>query len=260
MNNTKDIIKQAYVDLLIRQYRDKPNAIALTKLTVENETGEFAFMELQNFFDIDNASGKWLDKLGELFGAKRTDINAEGYEYADCTFALNDSEVFFANQNDVVVGWQDLDTISFTADNFYRIYIKLVIASSVSNHSIANLTDIYAQFFGNDIVLQSEGVIRPMAVLLQIVPEFINFVKLLYQQNKLPLPAGVGVRFIIKQPDGNYFSYHAINTQDLINGNIDLTNLKNNLIANAKDGYINVNDINTAKTKYITINDIFFIE
>lgn len=76
MLNLDEYVK-SYVDLLIRQYRSKPNAKAEVELIAQTVGRTAAFIsEFSEGFDVDVATHDRLDKIGKIVGISRTIPNA----------------------------------------------------------------------------------------------------------------------------------------------------------------------------------------
>lgn len=64
-------IENYYADLLIIQYRNKPNARATIKLGVDLYLADGLIFDLNNVLDIDTAVGQQLDLIGKILGVNR---------------------------------------------------------------------------------------------------------------------------------------------------------------------------------------------
>ena len=64
-------IEKYYQDLLIIQYRNKPNARAMIKLAVDCYLADGIIFDLQDVLNIDTAVGAQLDLIGKILGCSR---------------------------------------------------------------------------------------------------------------------------------------------------------------------------------------------
>jgi hypothetical protein len=213
---------ESYTNLLIRQYKDQPKAIALIELMVRCAYNDFAFLNFVDWFDIAVKEGEWLDKIGNLFGAYR---NILPTDYRD--------------------------------DEFYRLFIKFKIISLSSNHSVKDITNLYHLLFGDNVVVASEMAINTMTVNLSVVPEYFEFMQVLYANDNLPIPIGVEIKIMIKQSSGGFFSYLALKTADIVNGNITPEQIDTWRLQNASLGYIDINSSSTLR--YLDISDFIIL-
>lgn len=110
-------IEDYYADLLIIQYRNKPNARATIKLGVDLYLADGLIFDLNNVLDIDTAVGQQLDLIGKILGVNRK-ING---------FTLNVD--FFSFENitsfvDTVADYTELtayDTTDLPADSIVKV-------------------------------------------------------------------------------------------------------------------------------------------
>jgi len=147
-----------YINLLIIQYYNKPNARAeIANFSSQFESIKSAADALLEEFDIDVATGATLDKIGKIVGIKRSEP------------VLNDDEV-------------------------YRFFIKLKIAK---NNALGSLTsdtnngiqDVIKFAFGNDSYIVDK---KNMSMDLY-VPEGtdVDILRTIFRLNLLPRPQGV---------------------------------------------------------------------
>lgn len=151
-----------YVNLLIKQYWEKPNAAAeIAAQAVTWETIRDVLLEFGDVFDLDQAVGDQLDIIGKIIGLPR-------------------------------------DRIEFTADADYRFYIRVKIAQNsgsaymVSDDRISIQEVIQFAFEGLAYVLDK----KDMTLLMGIEDTFdIPLLLTLLSLNILPKPQGV--RYIV---------------------------------------------------------------
>lgn len=218
--NINTQIENTYLELIIQQYQNQPTNQDFVRLLVRSGYNNFAYFDFETFFDIDNQTGGWLDRLGELFDARRT-----------------------------------LLPIAFQTDNFYRLFIKFKIIALTSNFSITNLSSAYHLLFGENVILLPALEIQSMVLNFKVVEEYAEFIKTLYDNSQLPLPAGCQANFIIKPFDGEYFAMYSPRTSDIVNGNITISDMNDFCLENAEKGYIITNENN----KYIDLSDLIVL-
>lgn len=152
-----DFIQQ-YINLLIKQYFNQPNA----KGEIENSATMFGNIketadELLEQYDIDQATGKTLDLIGALVGIKRTEPE-------------------------------------FNDDDTYRFFIKVKIAKNTSSAFMVSqnktgLQDAIRFAFDNNAYIVDK---KNMSLDLYISEEIsLNTIELLFRLNLLPKPQGV---------------------------------------------------------------------
>jgi len=147
-----------FQNLLILQYREKPNAKAEIELYVRTLFSNGNMLTLNEAFKLETAIGKQLDILAKYINISR------GYSGG----ALNDDQL--------------------------RILIKLKMAQSNSNHSSSSIDSILFNFFSTDIGIASN---RNMTVVFYIKSNISNVLTAAIEKKVLPVPAGVRIQYII---------------------------------------------------------------
>ena len=152
-------IEYYYDDLLIIQYRNKPNARATIKLGVDLYLADGLIFDLNNVLDIDTAVGQQLDLIGKILGVNRK-ING---------FTLNvDFFSFEKEPPDVSYGYSDKNALSqgnwkryqnsigsaySLSDDDYRVLLKFKALYNVRYGSWACMDLLYWRAFGDEITL-----------------------------------------------------------------------------------------------------------
>lgn len=141
-----------YADLLIIQYRNKPNARKTIKLGANIYLADGLVFELNNVLDIDTAQGAQLDLIGKILGCDRN------------IYGLNFDTPYFSFEKTNAYGFSDKDALSegfwksyFNSvgsayalpDEDYRLLLKFKAAYNLRYGSMGELDFIYHQFFGD---------------------------------------------------------------------------------------------------------------
>lgn len=74
---TIDDIVKTYQDALIAQYKDKPKALAIIELYVQQIVEKTKTLEIRNLLDIDSQEGEQLRNIGKIVGVITTLPSAE---------------------------------------------------------------------------------------------------------------------------------------------------------------------------------------
>ena len=184
-----------YVNLLIKQYHDKPKARATIALLIKNRLLLYNNI-MKNFvasFDIKTAVGKQLDIIGKISGVSRT---YEGIEFSG-TPAPN-----------------QLD------DETYRLLILMKIINNYSMNSIKSISDGVYNFLNDKLVFVNN---TDMTISYIIFGEnqSDNIIKIIVKnRNILPAPVGVWVNYIVRITDNKIFGFSKNNgvEQEFISG------------------------------------------
>jgi hypothetical protein len=217
--NRKQRIIEKNQELLIHQYQ-QPKAQALIEIITKNEYGDFGAFSLEDFYDLEKASEKWLDKIGALWGANRVDLQQFG-----------------------------------SNDEFYRLYIKMNIIQATSNFSRSALAKLYDVFFGRNVVIVFNQA-NTMMIDLVVETSFVELIVFLYNQEKLPIPNEVGIKVIVKQSETQFCEILAIATEDIVLGRISQEDLDNLRIQEADKSFIAPEDVETSQVEWLKNEDI----
>lgn len=149
-------VKNYYADLLIMQYRHKPNARETIKLGVDIFMGDSLLFQLQDILDIDKAIGVQLDIIGKILGCPR---NVPG---------VGDEKNYFSFEKEDAYGFSDINGLSqgyfksrrlhnlsiySLSDDDYRQLLKLKALANVQRGSWAEMDTMLYNMFGNDLKL-----------------------------------------------------------------------------------------------------------
>jgi hypothetical protein len=156
-----------YADLLVLQYRQKPNAYAMIQTLVKPVIMDQLAIQVQDAFNIETAIGVQLDVLGKYTGVTRTGNGFSG---------------------PITLG-----------DDDFRQLIKLAILTNNSSSSLATIQSLIHLFFDGKILvfdyqnMHMNYLINANALSLELVELFIT-------EGLLPKPMGVQLAATIYTP------------------------------------------------------------
>lgn len=204
------------VNLLIKQYWEKPKAKAEIELQASTWETARAFLEaLDPAFDLDNAIGAQLDVLGRIVGISRSvpDVIPKIY----FGFSINPANEGFASKFDPQrIGGPFYSKFSsaFTdlqlGDSDYRLFIRVKAALNrasgyVSTDQYPDIQDVVlAAFEGRAYVVDN----LDMTLTLYVSPVVsLDRLRLIQALNLLPKPQGVRYKVIIQAEPGLTFGF-----------------------------------------------------
>jgi len=230
-----------YVNLLIKQYWEKPkaNAEIAFKAGVWRKTFEW-IDSFSEEFDLDNATGDRLDIIGRIVGISRTipfivpkiafgfDENTSARGFDDKFSPLADRAPF-----------QDKFERAYTSlqlnDVAYRYFIRAKISKNVSgpyladDHGLSIQSAISALFDGLAYVIDK----KDMTLTLYVSPQYnLDNLRAILRLDLLPKPQGVRYAVIVQAGPGETFGF-ADNVNSLpFADKFDLTNQPGGRLAN----------------------------
>ena len=227
----EDLI-QSYVNLLIIQYADKPNAKQQIEDYTRGIVNNDIFGQIQDAFNLDTAVGDQLDILGKYIGIDRNGQQQEITEGIDFFSVLADD----VTKNDDAVGTVDsTQFLNFTShilcaeltdsttsqvldDEAYRFILKLRIIQNAINHSDKEIDDAITQVFEGDLIPSSADGTMTMTYLVS--SESLTFTIIALQKEALPKPMGVRLAYLIEKPPTQDFFGFMVNDIiiDCVNG------------------------------------------
>lgn len=188
-------IRKRYTDLLIKQYREKPNAKAHIEMLVDLFLQDGAIFKMLDTFDIEKATGWQLDAIGERVGIDR--------KYRG--LALK-NRVFFAYGVGAVlptsqfkgygVGAEVGEILSEDSvlsrefnlsDNDFRKLIKFKTIVNASDHTEYSIEKAVLETFNGEIKVRSDF----MKIIYDVTEEASNVVNIALIKNVLPKPLNV---------------------------------------------------------------------
>lgn len=205
-----DYIK-AYLDLLIYQYRGKPNAEAEITAILSPMNDIFnLYNSFETAFDIDTAVGNQLDIIGKIVGLNRTVpllVPKKYFGFDDDINTYPYSELFepILTYQFKELSEQDYTDLQLNDEN-YRFFLKAKIAKNFAKSDIISINNIIAYLFDDkaDVV---DG--YDMSLILQVNNDVdIDRVRQVQQLNLLPKPQGVMYNnAIIKYYENDTFGF-----------------------------------------------------
>jgi len=230
-----------YVNLLIKQYWEKPKAYAEIGMKAGAWRKTFEWIDsFSEEFDLDNATGDRLDIIGRIVGIKRTvpfvvpkiafgfDENVSARGFDDKFSPLADRAPF-----------QDKFERAYTSlqldDTAYRFFIRARIAKNVGGPYLADDQGLAIQevvgtlFDGLAYVLDK----KDMTLTLYVSPQYnLDNLRAILRLGLLPKPQGVRCAVIVQAGPGETFGF-ADNVNSLpFADKFDLTNQPGGRLAN----------------------------
>lgn len=194
----QDFIDQ-YRELLIIQYSDKPKAVAEIDLLTGTWSKVFDFFNaFFTEFDLDQAFGDRLDKIGKIVGVSR--IVPEGivkryFGFSGVANALPFGEApMFDFLNDSLYSSTELN------DNQFRFFIRAKITKNITSAYMANderqsLQESIQFLFKNQAFIVDNKDMTLTVFVSQAFPE--EDLLLLQALDLIPSPQGVGIKFVV---------------------------------------------------------------
>jgi len=196
-----------YVNLLIKQYWEKPKASAEIEMKASSWRRSFDWLSsFENEFDLDNATGDRLDIIGRIVGIGRAipyavpkiafgfDENPNSRGFDDLFSPLNDRAPFqdlFESESTELV----LD------DNAYRLFIRAKIKKNISSPYLVSddslsIQDAVINIFGGLAYVTDN---YDMTLTLHVSPVFSSSkLDALCKMSLIPKPQGVRYITIIE--------------------------------------------------------------
>ena len=205
-----------YVNLMIKQYWEKPKAAAEIEMIAGTWRKTFEWIDsFSDEIDLDNATGARLDIIGRIVGIKRIvpfvvpkiafgfDENPNARGFDDKFSPLADRAPF-----------QDKFERAYTSlqldDTAYRLFIRARIAKNVGGPYLADdqglsiQSAISALFDGLAYVLDK----KDMTMTLYVSPRFnLDKLRAIIKLDLLPKPQGVRYGVVIQAGPGETFGF-----------------------------------------------------
>ena len=153
---TADELSNYYRDLLIVQYKGQPKARATIKALAKEAVGNplSLFTDVRDIWDLETATGKQLDILGNIHGLKRfinnVDLSKTYFGMPQYGNTYNNFFGFIAIA-DIPPGgfpitpwyWENYKDVSVMDDATYRRFIKYIILLRTLDLTIDNIDWLY---------------------------------------------------------------------------------------------------------------------
>ena len=205
-----------YVNLLIKQYWEKPKAAAEIEMMAGTWRKTFEWIDsFSDEFDLDNATGDRLDIIGRIVGIKRIvpfvvpkiafgfDENVSARGFDDKFSPLADRAPF-----------QDKFERAYTSlqldDTAYRFFIRARIAKNVGGPYIVDDQGLSIQLAINTLFDGLAYVIdrKDMTLNLYVSPQFnLDQLRAIIRLDLLPKPQGVRYGVIVQAGPGETFGF-----------------------------------------------------
>lgn len=207
----------AYVDLLIKQYWDKPKARAdIEALATGWETLRDHIESWRTEFDVDEADGDRLDKIGEIVGMPRRIpyvIPKAFFGFAENPISGGFDDLF--NPLPGLPPFFDLFAQAYETleleDTLYQLFIKIKIAKNSALPWLAASDDGTSIQEAVNIAFQGAAYVvdnKDMSMTLYMSPSVdTNTLAVIVALDLLPRPQGVYYEFIIQSFFGQAFGF-----------------------------------------------------
>lgn len=205
-----------YKQLIIKQYFEKPKALAEIGLQASTWQKTFEFLQsFQSEFDLDQATGDRLDKIGKLVGIPRIvpfvlekirfgfDGDDTSRGFADAFDGSVPSAIFFD-------AFESVFTTQVLDDEDYRFFIKARISSNiasaymVSDDRVSIQDAIMAAFDGEAFAVDNQDMTLFLYVSTGVDADRIRLVRNI---DLLPKPQGVRWRIVQLDETANSFGF-----------------------------------------------------
>lgn len=123
--------------------------------------------DFYKFFDVNEAAGTWLDRLGKLYNINRP-VGLTGSVFVLDIDALDDESVMMDGLTESL------------ADSIYRNLFKLLTESYLKFASVDTLTDLFEGIFGGNNELRCEVIEDYMSFTIYLYFANPSYVKVLY--------------------------------------------------------------------------------
>jgi len=192
-----------YVNLLIVQYHGKPKARATIEAYVKEVIGDGILFDIRDAFSVDTAVGVQLDVIGKYVGVDRFYKNQvlidffalSDYDEPDPValemWGFSDYTDFGLTVNNGTLTYDAVVASDFRlSDDSFRTIIRLKIIQNYSNHSHESIDTSIFDFFGTDIIPDSQG---DMHMIYFVTRTFNEVIFAAIFKSVLPRPMGVGL-------------------------------------------------------------------
>lgn len=194
-----------YVNLLIIQYHDLPNAKSEIRAFVEQALANGIAFDVRDAYSVDTAIGKQLDVLGKYEDINRfyEGENLNGYfaftNYNDPTpdsrkRGYEDYADFPNDEGQWLTYSSSLNGTFVLSDDDFRTLLRLRIGQNNINHSQAEIDALIFKIFGDSVRADSPGDM----VMYYFAPSTLSIIlQVAIQKAVLPKPLAVRLNWII---------------------------------------------------------------
>lgn len=188
-------IENYYADLLIIQYRNKPNARATIKLGVDLYLADGLIFDFNNVLDIDTAEGAQLDLIGKILGVSR---NIDGFTFNVDFFSFQKEAPCYgySDKNELSQGYwkrykNSVGSSYSLYDDDYRVLLKFKALYNVRYGSWACMDLLYYRAFGNEITLVNN---KDTTISYQVSPDISLGLQVAQFLGYIEPPLGIGIK------------------------------------------------------------------
>jgi hypothetical protein len=116
-----------------------------------------------------------------------------------------------------------------------------------------NIDLLFYNLFGEDIYISNQSYIKNLSIVIFTTADYFNFVKILAQNEKLPITAGISISIAKKPPEGyTYYGFFGVKDYTIDAGKYSLTIANQQRKDLFEHGYFN-----SGNTIYMSDNDYF---
>lgn len=187
-----------YLDLLILQYRGKPNAMAIMRVFLEAMVFFETIIAVENGYDINTAVGAQQDLLGKILGIDRvitgtafdrTYFGLMRYGENPATSQFGRFARYGTPLDNQFLRYGEIRESRFSLNDVeFRNALVFKAAQNVSSHSVAEIDNLLFDFYGNDVVMDDNF---DMTMTFSFPASEQRLALILQSENLLPRPAGV---------------------------------------------------------------------
>lgn len=194
-----------YVNLLIIQYHDLPNAQGTIAAYIKELLADGIIFDVRDAYNVDTAIGKQLDVLGKYEDINRfyEGLNLDGYfaftNYSEITpdtrkRGFETYSVFPNNAGKWLNYSSSLNGTFVLSDADFRTLLQLRIFQNNINHSQAEIDDAIFAIFGTSVRADSPG----NMIMFYFAPSVLStLLKVALQKGILPKPLAVRLDWVI---------------------------------------------------------------
>ena len=203
-----------YVNLLIIQYHDKPNARALIYAIIRSLVIYDIMIQVREGFNIETAIGTQLDMLAKYIGVERvvTGVVFDRLYFGFADYTETTPFVFgrYADYTTINIDEQfrnyaeERKSLYILIDPELRLLIKMKIIQNNGNGSNKEIDDLMIDFFNNEILFFER---YPMLETFIFQKNKQRLAVIARYENVLPRPAGVGLTFSFVNDINHIFAY-----------------------------------------------------
>jgi len=204
-----------YANLLILQYRNKPNAMGTVMAIIRSLMIYDLIRAVENGYDVETSIGAQLDILAKYTGADRVATGVDfdrtyfGFvEYSEATPYTGVAGLIpYAEPNPPDAQFlkydSDVQSSYRLTDSELRILVKLKIAQNNSNHSAGEIDDILDEFFPGQVIFTDNF---DMTISYIFDSDIERITEIAVSQDAIPKPAAVGLEVSFVPDIENIFS------------------------------------------------------